>query len=89
MAGFQNVRRITIGFEGDEPEAAHDAAEERAEAQPTPYTGRTSFGVNQGDQRKEAADALDKKAKERENKFLRPTKKDQALKDTATKMRDR
>ena len=54
-----------------------------------PYTGRTSFGINQGDQRQETADALEKKSKERSDRFLRPTKEDQALKDTATKMRDR
>jgi hypothetical protein len=57
---------------------------------PSPtYTGRTSFGINQGDQRKETADALEKKARDSQGRFLRQTEEERALQDTADKMRER
>jgi hypothetical protein len=82
--GFEKVKKARSPG-GDESEVADNAAEERAE--PSGYRGRTSFGLNQGDQRKEAADALKKKAEERSRHFLQPSAEDQALKDTARKMR--
>lgn len=79
--GFVNVRRKGTD---DMIGAAHLP-------EPTPgvpgYTGRTSFGLNQGDQRGEAARGLEEKASERSRKFLRPTAEDQALKDTAKRLR--
>jgi hypothetical protein len=87
MEGFGRVRRITIALGGDELEAEDNDAEERAEL--TPRTQRTSFGLNQGDQRKEAADALEKASRASKDKFLQQTPKEKELKNTADRMRGR